>query len=116
MKEQDIYLTFPNVVKRLDCRLLNKRRENGYTHTYEVDYLKTFSPIARLNFVQILLAIVVASSWPLNQLDINNAFLHCDLQEEVYMDQPFGYVVSSSETLVCRLRKTLYGLKQSPRV
>jgi hypothetical protein len=71
--------------------------------------------VARLNSVRILLSVAVSRSWPLYQLDIKNAFLHGDLQEEVYMDQTLGYVVTGSEHLVCRLRKALYGLKQSPR-
>ena len=71
--------------------------------------------MAYLNFVRILLSVAVSHSWPLYQLDIKNVFLHGDLQKEVYMDQPPGYVVTSSEHLVCRLRKALYGLKQSPR-
>jgi hypothetical protein len=87
----------------------------GYTQTFGVDYQETFSPVARLNSVRILLSIAVSRSWPLYQLDIKNAFLHGDLQEEVYMDQPPGYVVTGSEHLVCQLRKALYGLKQSPR-
>jgi hypothetical protein len=71
--------------------------------------------VARLNSVQILLSVAVSRSWPLYQLDIKNAFLHGDLKEEIYMDQPPGYVVAGSEHLVCRLQKALYGLKQSPR-
>lgn len=86
----------------------------GYTQTYSVDYLETFSPVTRLNSVRILLSIAISQSWPLYQLDIKNAFLHGDLQEEVCMDQPLGYVVPNSEHMVCRLRKVLYGLKQSP--
>jgi hypothetical protein len=87
----------------------------GHTQTYGVDYLETFSPVARLNSVRILLSFAVSHSWPLYQLDIKNAFLHGDLKEEVYMDQPPGYVVAGSEHLACRLQKPLYGLKQSPR-
>ena len=94
----------------LNARLVAK----GYMQTYDVDYLETFSPVAHLNFVWILLSVAVSHSWPLYQLNIKNAFLHGDLKEEVYMEQPLGYVVASSEHLVCRLRKALYGLKQSP--
>ena len=73
----------------------------GYTQTYGVDYLETFSPVARLNSVRILLSIAVSRSWPLYQLDIKNAFLNGDLQEEVYTDQHPRYVVTGSEHLVC---------------
>ena len=59
---------------------------------------------------------VVVRYWPLYQLDIKNAFLHGHLEEEVYMEQPPGFVAQGeSSSLVCRLRRSLYGLKQSPR-
>ena len=86
----------------------------GYTQTYGVDYLETFSLVARLNSVRILLSVAVSHSWPLYQLDIKNSFLHKDHQEEVYMDHSPGYVVTGSKHLVCQLQKALYGLKQSP--
>ena len=54
-------------------------------------------------------------SWSLYQLDMENAFLHGDLAEEVYMEQPLGFVAQGESSLVCRLRCSLYGLKQSPR-
>ena len=57
---------------------------------------------------------VAMQSWPLYQLDIKNAFLHGDLAEEVYMEQPPGFVAQGESRLECRLRRSLYGLKQSP--
>ena len=66
-----------------------------------------------MNSIRILLSIAVNLSWSLFQLDIKNAFLYGDLQEEVYMEQPSGYVAQG--TKVCCLKKAIYGLKQSPR-
>ena len=65
--------------------------------------------------MRILLSAVVHKGWPLHQLDVKNAFLHGDLSEEIYMDLPHGYIQSSSQRQVCKLKKSLYGLKQSPR-
>ncbi|KAH7845799.1 hypothetical protein Vadar_006185 [Vaccinium darrowii] len=86
----------------------------GYTQTYGVDYAETFSPVAKINSVLILISLAANFSWPLFQLDVKNAFLHGDLIEEVYMEQPPGFVAQGERSRVCRLRKALYGLKQSP--
>lgn len=64
---------------------------NGYTQQEGLDYIKAFSPVAKLVSVKVLLTITVSLNWPLVQLDINNAFLNGDLFEEVYMDLPLGY-------------------------
>ena len=58
---------------------------------------------------------VVMRSWPLYQLDIKNVFLHGNLAEEIYMEQPPSFVAQGKSGLACRLRRSLYGLKQSPR-
>lgn len=91
-------------------RLLAK----GYTQTYGVDYQETFSPVAKLNTVRVLLYLAANLDWPLYQFDVKNAFLHGDLKEEVYMDIPPAYVVSSKANMVCKPQPALYGLKQSP--
>lgn len=66
--------------------------------------------------VRVLLSLATNLDWPLHQFDVKNVFLHGNLKEEVYMDLPSGYVVSGMKgTKVCRLQKSLYGLKQSPR-
>ena len=72
--------------------------------------------MAKIAYVRLFLSMVVVRRWPLYHLDIKNAFLHADLEEEVYMEQPLGFVAQGeSSSLVCRLRRALYGLKQSPR-
>ena len=98
---------------QVDClkaRLVAK----GYTQVYGFDYGDTFSHVAKITSVRLLLSMVAMCSWPLYQLNIKNVFLHGDLAEEVYMEQPLDFVAPGEFGLVCRLLRSLYGLKQSP--
>ena len=97
-------------VDQLKAHLVNK----GYTQQYGLDYYDTFSPMAKIASVRLLLSIAAMPLWSLFQLNIKNVFLHRDLAEEVYMEQSFGFVAQWESSLVCKLFRSLYGLKQSP--
>ena len=86
----------------------------GYTHIYGVDYSDTFSLVVKVTYVRLFISLAASYNWDLHQLDIKNVFLYGDLQEEVYMEQPPGFVAQGEIGRVCCLRKSLYGLKQSP--
>jgi len=86
----------------------------GCSQRARIDYDETFAPVARFESVQAVIALAVSRGMKLHQMDIKTAFLNGELNEEVYMSQPKGFVENGKEDFVCCLRKSIYGLKQSP--
>ena len=88
---------------------------NGYTQQHGVDYTEVFAPVARMETIQLVVAIVAQRGWTIYQLDVKSTFLHSKLNEVVFVEQPYGYVQKGNEQKVYKLKKELYGIKQAPR-
>ena len=99
------------LIQRYKARLVAQ----GYTQRFGTDYDETFCPVIRQESLRVLMALSVKHGLQLHQMDVTTAFLNGTLEEEVFMKQPEGYEVQGKEQLVCRLKKSIYGLKQSPR-
>jgi hypothetical protein len=80
-----------------------------------VDFHETYSPVVKPATIQLVLSIAVCNNWTVRQLDVQNAFLHGNLTEVVYMDQPPGFTHPQFPDHLCKLKRSLYGLKQAPR-
>jgi hypothetical protein len=103
-------LNTDGTIDRYKARLVAK----GFNQRPGIDYDETFAPVAKFNSIRVILALAAKLDLEIHQLDIKTAFLNGDLDEEIYMKLPDG--LTSKPGIVCKLKKTLYGLKQSPRM
>jgi hypothetical protein len=98
-----------------DARVKARFVAKGSSQREGMDFNEVFSPIVRHSSIRVLLAMVALFELELEQLDVKTAFLHGEFEEIIYMLQPEGFIVEGKEDQVCQLKRSLYGLKQSPR-
>ncbi|MBZ2164341.1 hypothetical protein K8B34_20455, partial [Alteromonas stellipolaris] len=99
------------LVEAFKARLVAK----GYSQREGIDYEKTFSPVAMHKSFRILLSIAAKLDYEIWQMDVKTAFLNGYLDEDIYMEQPEGFIEKGQDNKVCKLRKSIYGLKQASR-
>ncbi len=98
-------------LERYKARLVAR----GFTQTYGVDYNETFALVAKFTSIRCIFALATLEDMEIHQMDMKIAFLNDEFEEEIYMEQPQGFVHEGGEHLVCKFHKSLYGLKQFPR-
>ncbi|GAB2283344.1 hypothetical protein Dimus_039591 [Dionaea muscipula] len=98
-------------VETYKARLVAK----GFTQKEGIDYEETFSPVAMLKSIRILLSIVAHLDYEIWQMEVRTAFLNGNLEESIYMVQPEGFIKRGQKNLLCKLKKSIYGLKQASR-
>ncbi len=86
----------------------------GFTQTFGVDYNKMFAPVAKFTSIHYILALTTIENMEIHQMDVKTAFFNVDLEKEIYMEEPKGFT-QEGKHFVCKLHKSLYRLKQSPR-
>nr|KAJ0204847.1 hypothetical protein LSAT_V11C500242580 [Lactuca sativa] len=120
----------PPGCKALGCKWVLKRKMNvdgtidkykailviqGFRQKEGIDFFDTYAPVSRISTIRLLLALAAIHNLVIHQMDVKTAFLNGDLDEEIYMKQPEGFVMPGNEHKVCKLKKSLYGLKQAPK-
>uniref|UniRef100_A0AAV1TT43 Reverse transcriptase Ty1/copia-type domain-containing protein n=1 Tax=Peronospora matthiolae TaxID=2874970 RepID=A0AAV1TT43_9STRA len=99
-------------IERFKARLVAK----GFSQKFGIDYGETFAPVAKFTSIRVILSLAAKYPLKVNQMDIKTAFLNGELDEDIYMAQPDGYIDEDHEHFVFKLQWSLYGLKQSPRM
>jgi len=127
MQENKVWelVPLPAGAKAIPCRWVFRIKDSGvykarivakgFAQRPGFDYSETFAAVARMSTFRSVLSLVATEDWECDHMDVVSAFLYSDLEEDVYMEQPEGFVEPGKEGLVCRLKKAIYGLKQSPR-
>ena len=98
-------------VEKYKARLVAK----GFRQRENIDFFDTYSPVTRITSIRVLISLAAVYNLIVHQMDVKTAFLNGELEEEIYMEQPEGFVVHGQENKVCKLDKSLYGLKQAPK-
>ncbi|KAL0290713.1 UNVERIFIED_CONTAM: Retrovirus-related Pol polyprotein from transposon TNT 1-94 [Sesamum angustifolium] len=118
---EDDPVTFKDVMASLEAKQWKEAVKSEMdsivsNETWEgIDYFDTYSPVARLTTIRVLIALASVYNLSIHQMDVKTAFLYGELEDEIYMDQPEGFVAHGNESKVCKLVKSLYGLKQAPK-
>ena len=105
-------LNITGKVEKYKARLVEK----GYSQVEGIDFGEIFSLIAKLTSIRFILSLAATFDIEVEKMDVKTTFLHADLDQEIYMKQPKGFTVKGKKELICKLKKSLYGLEKSPRM
>jgi hypothetical protein len=87
----------------------------GFSHAERIDYEDTFAHVARYTSIQMIISPATSMGWRVHQMDVKTTFLNGEIKEEIYIEQPYGFIIDEKDSHVCRLKMALYGIKQPPR-